>query len=286
MPVKAHITDPASGVIAEVVKEDDGKRRLLVESLLADGVGTASNPLITATAGSGEDSAAGFVFGDITTSVIALAAVARTAYTEQSANAQRSFVSSSANDSAAETGARTLKVTYLDYLGDGPYVEVVTLNGTTPVDTVALNICFIERIEVVTVGSTGSNVGTISLKAAVAGGGATIGTIAPTDQQTFWAHHYVPRNKIGHITTLWAGHNGTTVGSGGVFVIKRRRIGVSDAADVQVTDSFRLYGQSSSTQRNYGTPISVQGPAFLRVWVLPETASSIIYRSSFDIYDL
>jgi hypothetical protein len=281
--VKARIVDGEGSTRTAGVTEAN---RLKVDAQLAEGYGTSEKPLIVAAAGSGEDAAAGFVFGDITTSAIALFKVERTAYTEQTANARRSLVSSSANDTAAGTGARTVKVTYLDYLGNGPYSDIVILSGTTPVDTLKTDICFIERVEVITVGATGSNVGTITLKAATAGGGATIGTIAPTDLQTFWVHHYVPRAKVGHVTTLWAGHNGTTVGSGGMFVIKRKRIGVVDAAEVQITDSFRLYGQSSSVQRNYGTPIQVQGPALLTVWVLPETASTITYRSSFDLYDL
>jgi hypothetical protein len=231
-------------------------------------------------------SAAGFSPGYVTTAAQTLAAIRATAYAEQAANAQRSIVSSSANDTnTAGTGARTVKITFFDVTGAGPYTETVALNGTTAVNMTSTNVCFIERMEVVTVGSTLSNVGTISLKAATAGGGATIGSIAATDNQTFWAHHYVPLGKTVYITDASASHNGTTVGSGGLFIIKAQLTTVANSVEKQITDFLRLYGQSSTVPRNYGTPIQVSGPARITMYVTPETASSTVYRGSFDYYD-
>ena len=117
------------------------------------------------------------------------------AYTEQSSNAQRSLVSSDATDASASTGARTVRITYYDASMVGPFTETVTMNGTTPVNTVATDICFIEKLEVVTAGSNGGNAGTISLMSATAGGGVTVGTIVVGDNETNWCHHYVPSGK-------------------------------------------------------------------------------------------
>lgn len=231
-------------------------------------------------------SVAGFTTGDVTTAVIAEVAVRATAYTEQAANAQRSIVSTSAADAAAGTGVRSVKVTYLDALGAGPFTETLTMNGTTPVNFIATNVCFIEKMEVETVGSGGVAAGTVNLKEAAGGGGATIGSIAAGNLQTFWAHHYVPVGKTAHVTSQWAGHNGTTVGSGATLVIRSKPTGVVNAAERNITDKFRLYGQSSSVQRNYGSPIKVTGPARLTAYVTPETSTSINYRSSFDYYEL
>lgn len=230
-------------------------------------------------------STAGFVKGDIVTAVIATFAVRRTTYTEQAVNAQRSVVSTNLNDNAAGTGVRQVKITYLTSTGTGPFTETVTLSGTTPVNTVATNICFIESMEAVAVGSTGVAAGTINLKAAVAGGGATIWSIGAGDVQTFGCHHYVPAGKVANITAQWAGHSGTVVGSGATFLIKTKPIGIPTAPEIQISDSFRLYGQSSSIQRNYGTPIVVQGPARLVTYVTPESSASINYRASFDFYE-
>lgn len=226
----------------------------------------------------------GFTQGNITTASIATFAVRQTAYTEQTSNARRSIVSANANDTAAGTGARTVKIYYLTSAGVEAN-ETLTLNGTTPVNTVATNICFIEKMEVLTAGSGGVAAGIISLKAATAGGGATIGTIAAGATLTFWAHHYVPAGKTCFITSQWGGHNGTTVGSGATFIIRALTQGVANAVERQISDSFRLYGQSSSVQRNYGSPIQVVGPARLVTYVIPETSTSTNYRASFDYYE-
>ncbi len=234
----------------------------------------------TALTGFGAD----FSFGDVTTSTTTQVVVRRTAYTEQTSNAVRSIASSSANDTAAGTGARTVTIEYLTSTGLGPYTETITLNGTSYVNTVNSNICFIEHIYVETVGSLGANAGTLTLKAATAGGGATIGTIAAGDNQTYWAHHYIPDGKIANITGVSVSHNGTTVGSGGVFIVKSKKIGIANAVDKQVTDFIRLYGQSSTFARSYTSPVKVSGPARLTLFVTPETSSSTVYRAAIDFF--
>lgn len=239
------------------------------------------NFIITALSGFGAD----FTFGDITTAALTQVVVRRTAYTEQSANAQRSIASASANDTAAGTGARTVRIKYYDVTGIGPLWETVTLNGTTYVNTVATNICYIEQMEVLTVGSGLVNAGILTLKAATAGGGATIGTINAGDNQTFWAHHYVALGKTCNITGISCGHNGTTVGSGALFVMRARNLNLATAAENQVSDFVRLYGQSSTFSRVYQSPIKVVGPARLLMYCTPETASSTIYRSSIDFFE-
>jgi hypothetical protein len=228
---------------------------------------------------------ADFAFGDITTAATARVVVRRTTYNEPSVNAQRSIGSASALDTAAGTGARTVEITYLDSTGAGPFTETVTLNGVTAVNTVATNICFIEHVYVKTAGSTGSNAGILTLFVSTAGGGGTIGTISATNNQTFWAHHYVPTGKTCNITGISCGHNGTTVGSGALFTLNSTPIGVTNAVEVQVSDFVRLYGQSSTFSRTYVSPIKINGPARLRTFVTPETASSTIYRNAIDFFE-
>jgi hypothetical protein len=241
---------------------------------------TDQTPILV-TASSNSD----FTFGDVTLAAIAIAVVRRTAYIEQTSNAQRSIVSANAADSAAGTGARTVRITYYTATFTGPFTETVTLNGTTAVNTVATNICYIESMEVITVGSGLTNAGIISLKAATAGGGVTIGTIAASNNQTFWAHHYIATGKICNITGISVSHNGTTVGSGGVFILRAQNLSLANAADSQVSDFVRLYGQSSTFARVYTSAIKVPGPARLTVYVTPETASSTVYRSSIDFFE-
>jgi hypothetical protein len=244
--------------------------------LKVDGTGGL---VTTALTGFGSD----FSFGDITSASLTQKKVARTTYTEQTSNAQRSIASASANDTAAGTGARTVQIEYFDQTGAGPFTETVTMNGTAYVNTVATDICFIESIKVLTAGSGGVNAGILTLKAATAGGGATIGTVNASDNQTFWAHHYVATGKEMNITGVAVSHSGTTVGSGGVFIVRATAISANAAVN-QVTDFIRLYGQASTFSRTYTSPIKVTGPAKVFLFVTPETSSSTVYRGSIDFF--
>jgi len=226
-----------------------------------------------------------FVVGEVTSSTTTTKTVEKTVYTEQTVDAQRSLVSTSALDTGAGTGARTVIITFLDSTGAGPFTETITLAGTVAVNTVATNICFIEKMEVVTVGSTGLNQGIINLKAAVAGGGVTIGSIAALDLQTFWCHHYIPTGKTMKVTGISVSHNGTTVGSGAAFWIKRKPIPLGNSTEIQITDFVRLYGQSSTFSRLYNSPVKATGPARILMYATPESASTFIYRAAIDFYE-
>jgi len=86
-------------------------------------------------------------------------------------------VSSSANDTAAGTGARTLSITTLN----GSFAEVtqtVTLNGTTPVALTGAHLTTNAAI-VLTAGSGGVNAGLLTIR--VTGGGAARAYISPGD---------------------------------------------------------------------------------------------------------
>lgn len=226
-----------------------------------------------------------FSFGQVTTSASTQVAVEATAYTEQTSNAQRSIASSSANDTSAGTGARTVKITYMNATGAGPFTETVTLNGTSFVNTVSTTICFVEKIEVVIVGSTGSNVGTLTLKAATAGGGATIGTITATNNQTFWAHHYVPTGLTSYISGVNIGDNGSSAGQGGVFVLKAATPATANTPEIQVSDFLNVPGAATSFTRIYNSPIQVVGPARVRAYITPSATSSYTSYASFDYID-
>jgi hypothetical protein len=117
-------------------------------------------------------SSGGVVLGGSTANTLQV--MRATTYTEPTSAAQRSLASASANDAAAGTGGRTVKITYYDGAGAGPLTETVTLNGTSAVNTVATNIQFIEKMEVVTVGSLGANAAAITLYGSTGGGGGVV----------------------------------------------------------------------------------------------------------------
>jgi len=247
--------------------------------LLTDSSGNLKTNVAPVTGGA-------IAFGDVNLSAVTTAAVERTAYTEQSANFTGSVKSSSANDAAAGTGARTVTITYLDSTGAGPNTETVTLNGTTAVNLVNTNHCFIEKIVVTTVGSTGSNAGTISLFTGAAGAGTLVGTIGVNDNRTFWTHHYTPTGKTTYITGTLIGNSSTTVGAGATYAIKSLGYAIANAPETQVGDTLTLYGQSSMTPRLYTTAIPLAvGPARVRMYVTTLSATNQTYRASFDYYD-
>jgi hypothetical protein len=232
-----------------------------------------------------ENSIPGIAFGDPSLASTAQAAVRRTSYTEPAANFTGSIVSSSANDSSAGTGARQVRITWMDATGTTVGTEDVTLNGTTAVNLVTTTKCFIEKMEVLTVGSTGSNVGIITLFTGAAGGGTAVGTIAATNNQTFWAHHYVASGLVCSVTGTLIGSNSTVAGNGSVFVLKVRSLPVANQPEKQVGDFLTLHGQSSQVPRNYGSYIKVPGPARIVMYVTPVSGTSNIFRGSFDYYD-
>ena len=84
-------------------------------------------------------------------------------YTWPQAAQRMEVISSSANDAAAGTGARTVKLYYLD----GNFVlksETITLNGTTAVATTATDIYRILGLRVVTTGTGLKAAGTIDIR--------------------------------------------------------------------------------------------------------------------------
>lgn len=226
----------------------------------------------------------GFSDGRIVQGTTSVNAVRATAYSEQGSGAQRSLVSSSANDSSAGTGARTVRITYYALSGStvtGPFTETVTLDGTTAVDTAATDICYIEKIEVLTVGSGLVNAGVISLKASIGGGGATVWSVAAGDNRTFGSHHYVPSSRTALVTGFLGGIKGAdTTG----FVLRARNPADSSSAEIQVSDLLRV-PSSGQSFRTYPTPIQVPGPSVITAYAVPDSTSTRTYYASFDYYE-
>lgn len=91
-----------------------------------------------------------------------------------SAGVQMTIVSTSANDAGAGTGLQIVELHYIDASGN-PQAEDLTMNGVTPVNTIATNIRFVNDLHADTVGTGGGSAGTITLY--LTGAPATIYTI-------------------------------------------------------------------------------------------------------------
>lgn len=213
-----------------------------------------------------------------------LNAIRATAYTEPSANAQRSMSSASVNDTSAGTGARTVLITYYDQTGAGPFTETVTLNGTTAVNTVGTNICFIESLAVTSVGSGGGNAGVVTFFGSTGGTGGTVATIGvgtivagAGDNRTLWCHHYVANGKTCNITGFARGASATST-----LHLKAKTIGVANAVEAIVSGVGTISGEYV---RSYGSPIVVTGPARITAYGVPST-NGVSINASIDFYEV
>lgn len=208
-----------------------------------------------------------------------------TTYTEPVAEDQRSIASANANDTAAGTGARTVKIVYYDNSGNGPLEETVTLSGTTPVNTVATNIRFIELMEVVTAGSLLTNAGIITLYGATAGGGGTVGSVGVGsvvtgvgDGVTQWAHHYVAAGYTAQLATFSTGIQSGGGNTSGRFFVRVVRPLLTNSADVNAGDVILVNG---SYLRQFQYPLEELGFCRLTAYVIPAVNNTTV-SGSFD----
>lgn len=130
----------------------------------------------------------------------------KTPFVFQAAAQSLEILSSSANDAAAGTGARTILVQSLD--ADLNEVStIVTMNGTTPVVLAGAHL-HVNLMVLATHGSGNVNAGNITLR--VAGGGAVQGYIAAGVGMMRAFKFTVPAGKIGVITSFFANANNAT----------------------------------------------------------------------------
>lgn len=109
-------------------------------------------------------------------------------------------VSSDANDTAAGTGARTVRIWYLDanFL---PQTEDITLSGVTPVEMVNQNITFINDAKVLTTGTGLAAAGNITIAAVT--GGEIFGVIDAGATRMAQNAYMVPANSTAYVTGFW-----------------------------------------------------------------------------------
>jgi len=130
---------------------------------------------------------------------------------------QMKITSSSANDAVAGTGVRTVDIDYLDNT-HAPQSETITMNGITPVNTVATNILRVQKLHTETAGSGGMADGTIILTDIA--GTATYAQITAGGNYSRCAIFTVPAGKTAYIVNWNAGVGGAASGKFGEFTLR------------------------------------------------------------------
>ena len=225
--------------------------------------------------------------GSVATSATTDVPIYDKTYTEQTANGQRSLKSASANDAAAGTGVRQVRVTYYSIDGSGvvtgPFTELVTLNGVTAVPFVSTTCCFVEKVEAVLVGSGGVAAGDITLYANNDGTGAAIAILASGGVQTFLGHHYIASGARCRLTDI-AAQGGDAAAA--VVSVKRQTLPAANQAEVVIGGQW---GASASVTPS--VPIGdrggllIAGPARVRLTVKPANGNAQTTRASLGFVD-
>lgn len=118
---------------------------------------------------------------------------------------QMNISSTSVNDTSAGSGVRTVKIQYLDANLD-EQTEVISMNGTTAVNTVATDIRFVNGMHITSGGVDKEAQGDISLK----NGAVTYAQILTGKRRCTSSARRVPRNKRLMITSLYCGGSSGT----------------------------------------------------------------------------
>lgn len=145
-------------------------------------------------------------------------------YVFPTAPMQMQIASTSVDDAAAGTGLRTVEIYYLD-ADYAEHVETITLNGTTPVLTVATNILRVNQMHAATVGSGTIAAGTVSLTAV--GGAVTYSTIPVGRNYSRQAIYTVPAGYMFDLEQ-WQVSSGST----GAHFCQHTLVATCDEADV------------------------------------------------------
>jgi len=114
------------------------------------------------------------------------------------------ILSSDAADTSAGTGARTVLIQYLDD-NYAEQIELLTLNGVTPVSFTATDAFRFRRALVITAGSGAINAGNLTIRPS--GGGNTRGQIKADNGNSLDGHYTVPADKAAYLKFVYTNIN-------------------------------------------------------------------------------
>jgi len=176
--------------------------------------------------------------------------------------------SDDSNDNATGTGAQLVQLVGLG-VGFVEQTEIVTLNGTTPVDS-TLAYLRLDTVLVLTAGSAGGNQGTITGRQSITVANVFF-NIPPTANRTTICALTIPAGKIGYIVSGFA-----TIAKKGTASSEVKAMVRFPGSVFQVVEWFAIHSQGSSyLYRDFKIPL-VGIPAGTDVKVAANTDSNSI----------
>lgn len=202
-------------------------------------------------------------------------------YTALNSDSQLSFVSDSTDDFPTGLGSWTIRVSYYEDDLVELKQEDLSMNGTTPVNTIAVTIKHVEKVAVVTSGVSGGNVGTITIYSQINGAGYVVGTIQPAANQTFFGHHFVPAAK-----RCWVKDMSVSV-QGGVHPCATflKAVSTSANATAQLITNHIRCGTNAFSSQHFALGVKVAGPARITQWAKSDGVTRIHISGSFTYYE-
>lgn len=186
-----------------------------------------------------------------------------------------------AADTAAGTGARTIRIWGLRTWDEDESFEDLTLNGTTPVPTANAYV-IIYRMQVRSAGSGKINAGNIT---ATAQTDATVtAQITATNGQTLMAIYGVARGYTLYVNHYYVGMNRTTgtTSSADVGGLTMRNADQPDAAYTKTRFVGLSSVGSSYISQFVNPPSSVEGPAIIKIQAKEVSANDTDISAGFD----
>lgn len=188
------------------------------------------------------------------------------------AGVQMSLVSTSANDTAAGTGIRSVDIHYLDNLL-AEQTETVVLNGLTPVLTVATNIRFIQCLHMATFGSGKVAAGLIT----ASNGGTTYAQITAGSVRCSSSVRMVPAGKRLYVNGLVGGSSsGTAAASAIIRLCATAFDGHDYAVDSVFIPLAAATAQDTSISLSLNTPMSFEAGTAVGLQVTVDKAATVV----------
>lgn len=226
-------------------------------------------------------------FGYVATSAKTQVPVRATTYTQISgAPVQVSVKSASANDSSAGTGTRTITITYLT-TGLVRKTEVITMNGTTAVNSVNTDYAFIEKVISSTAGSGRTNAGIITVFQGAGGTGTALCSIAAADGRTNLCHHYVTTGKTCYITQIQVSN---TAATNATIQFQLTNNAETDIL-IPIMPGFRTITQQAVYTVNFNPPIKVPDSSITNgnliiPYITPDATTAATWFLSFTYFEV